>query len=151
MARNFWFIFMIGLLGNFVANNPTNCCTSTRAGQSAAQHIAHHTTQNGTGGGALFLLGHAGAAAQTHGRYQQYGRQGGVKTSIQFHGKFLQINNKNQNVPGITTVTGEVPLLVACGGASVRLRTECLLFPGWRRVCQSNYCYINRSYIASGD
>lgn len=68
LAGNLWCIFMVGLLGNFVADHTANRCTSTRAGQSAAQHIAHHTTQNSAGGSALFLLGHAGATAQTHGR-----------------------------------------------------------------------------------
>jgi hypothetical protein len=112
------------LLDDFVTDHAANRRTSSGAGQPTAQHITHHTTHDGTGRRALFLMGHTGATPQTQRRDQQHGRQTGVKTSVKFHGKFLHIKSKNQIVLRMTAVTGESPLLVSGWGVSVRPRTQ---------------------------
>ena len=64
-----------GLFLYFMSYDAAHGSTGTRAGQATAQHIAHHAADDGTGGGILFLTGHAGTACQN----QRGGQQGSAQ------------------------------------------------------------------------
>lgn len=48
-------------------NDAAHSSARSGAKQATTNCIARHTADDGTGGGALFLMGHAGAATQAQG------------------------------------------------------------------------------------
>jgi hypothetical protein len=82
----------VELFFDLVTNHAAHGRTRGGAGHTTTQHITDHTADYGAGRSAFFLLGHASAAPQNQCRGQQRSRQGRIKTSLKFHGKFLQIN-----------------------------------------------------------
>jgi hypothetical protein len=75
-------------LGDLVPQHSTDCSASAGAKHpTAAQHVTGDATNHGTGGGAFFLRGHSGTAAQEESGNHQYGAQLGKHGGSLIHGE----------------------------------------------------------------